>query len=229
MVLQQEQPNTATEYSWSGRFLPSQPSYGRLVSYLRKEWPFAVSLSVEECLELISTLLESPNESTTATVESSYYRSRSLLTAVACALQQGALSRTESRHSSYTPLADYLQPKLSRLDGLASLQRDWDSYGAEPIAARAIGVARRLIQTVAELFSQLAGEDAAPYAVAPLVDGGVQVEWRGRAGAIEVEISPDGTLGYLYVKGHEIDSPHEEQDDVSFPDVLELVAKVIIP
>ena len=54
-----------------------------------------------------------------------------------------------------------------------------------------------MLASVAEQCADLTDERILPWATAPLADGGVQFEWRGPGGAIEVEIAPDGRLGYL--------------------------------
>ena len=97
--------------------------------------------------------------------------------------------------ATQTPLS--FQPTRDTLDELAALPEDWDSYGASPPTARAISAAHGVLANVAERYVDVADEHALPWATAPLADGGVQFEWRGPGGAIEVEIGPDGALNYL--------------------------------
>jgi hypothetical protein len=66
-----------------------------------------------------------------------------------------------------------------------------------------------------------------PYSVVPLSGGGVQVEWRGDAATIEVEISSEGVFGYLLVRGSEPLRDVEERDNVPQSHILELVRSVI--
>ena len=89
------------------------------------------------------------------------------------------------------------QPARHTLDELAALPEDWDSYGARPPTALAISLAHGILANVAERYADVADEHALPWATAPLADGGVQFEWRGPGGAIEVEIGPDGALNYI--------------------------------
>jgi len=60
-----------------------------------------------------------------------------------------------------------------QLDELATLEPNWDSYGAEPIDQRAIITARQMIDGIC---------------VVSLNDGGVQIE----IGCVEIEIAPQG-------------------------------------
>lgn len=100
-----------------------------------------------------------------------------------------ALAATERRLS--------FQSARDTLDELARLPADWDSYGAVPPTAVAMSSAHGLLSSLAEQYAGAADERALPWATAPLADGGVQFEWRGPGGAIEVEIGPDGRLAYL--------------------------------
>jgi hypothetical protein len=72
-----------------------------------------------------------------------------------------------------------------RLALIEELGENWDSYGARAPDAGAAATTRALV-------ARACGDAGdAPYAVAPLVDGRVQVEWRGPGGAVEVEIGSD--------------------------------------
>lgn len=73
-----------------------------------------------------------------------------------------------------------ISKELAQLDEFAKLEPDWDSYGSERISPDAIDQARSLIELVAK------ARGVAPYAVAPVADGGVYVEWRGPNGKLEV-------------------------------------------
>lgn len=78
----------------------------------------------------------------------------------------------------------------ARLDELANLEHDWDSYGADPIHPRALARARRLV----ELISPFLG---APF-ISPLCDGGIDIEWV--SDSIEVSLEVTGTdEGVIYM------------------------------
>jgi hypothetical protein len=86
------------------------------------------------------------------------------------------------------------------LEELAELEADWDTYGGLPPSAHATATAGRAMVAVMERFGSSVGERAAPYAVLPIADGGIQVEWRGLGREIEVSISPSGNISYLLIE-----------------------------
>ena len=94
-----------------------------------------------------------------------------------------------------------LQRAFERLEELTRLGPNWDSYGAEPISPQAIALARQFLTAVAERFAAWAGDRVHPYVIVPLANGGVQLEWRGPGGDLEVEIGPDGHFAYRLITG----------------------------
>ena len=81
---------------------------------------------------------------------------------------------------------------INRLMEFAKLQEDWDSYGAKPISSVAL----------VKVFEVVENINTLPQFVAPIGNGGLQLEWSiQRVGIdvieVEVEIQPDGDLGYL--------------------------------
>lgn len=72
-----------------------------------------------------------------------------------------------------------------------------------------------------------AGQNVIPFAIAPLSGGGIQIEWRLRRGAIEVEIGPT-TFGYLLIKGTGTDRTFLEEDGVSEARILELISSIVV-
>lgn len=118
-----------------------------------------------------------------------------------------------------------LKPIWDRLDKIERLGHNWDSYGARPPAPAAVHSLRQLIEAA---YWQLEGAaNAVPYTVAPLVDGGMQAEWRGPGGALEVEVSPARTLGYLLVTQRDGTEHTTEGDRVSWNDMLRIITAVI--
>ncbi|MGH2352825.1 MAG: hypothetical protein ACRDJN_14550 [Chloroflexota bacterium] len=122
-----------------------------------------------------------------------------------------------------------LEPTWRRLGHIERLGPDWDSYGAKPPAPAAVDAARRVIETVHSTFGPIAADQACPYTVAPMVDGGIQVEWRGPGGAIEVEVGPDATIGYLLERQVGTTEETGEGDDLAEPQILRLVGSVVAP
>jgi hypothetical protein len=118
---------------------------------------------------------------------------------------------------------------LDRIAGFADLAQDWDSYGGAPSSAVARNEAERWVEIVADLFAPRVGPQARPYSVAPLADGGVQLEWRGPGGALEIDVAPDGTLGYLLTNEENSQPAYHEVDDASWSEILRLLIRVFAP
>ena len=114
----------------------------------------------------------------------------------------------------------------SRLDHLGALERNWDSYGAEPISTKAIDVAKVVLCRSIAALRQRGSKNVYPFAIAPVSDGGVQLEWRGRAGFLEIEIAPSGTLSALVSKGESHPSAQKEHSGVSSEDVTAMLLAI---
>src|SRR4051794_29719413 len=84
-----------------------------------------------------------------------------------------------------------LKATIKHIAQFADLEPDWDSYGGDPPSPVARAEAGRWVEIVAELFEARVGNTAVPYSVTLLANGGVQVEWRGRGGIVELEIGPE--------------------------------------
>ena len=125
-------------------------------------------------------------------------------------------------------MESHLEPALQRLDELAQLEPDWNSYGAAAMSPRAIKIAREFLKSVAKRLVDKVGERVRPYVVVPLADGGVQIEWRSPERDLEVEIGPDGTLGYLLIERIGAEEKFNEADAVPEEEVLHIVSKVLM-
>lgn len=132
---------------------------------------------------------------------------------------EGALAASKARLS--------FRPAREALDELARLAENWDSYGASPPTAVAISTAHGLLATVAERYAEAADENALPWATAPLADGGVQFEWRGPGGLIEVEIGPDGSLAYLVERDERTVKRSEPGTRTQVAEVLDELGRVL--
>ena len=126
------------------------------------------------------------------------------------------------KESTIAPCAA-LQPAFERLEELAGLGPGWDSYGAAPISARAIASVRRLLAAIASEVDDPAGDRVRPYVVVPIANGGVQIEWRGPGGSLEVDVGPAGDLGYLLITGEEPARTFEERDGVAEDELVQVV------
>jgi hypothetical protein len=96
-------------------------------------------------------------------------------------------------------IVEELRPALERLAEFATLADDWDSYGAVPITAVAIDVARELAAEIISRHALSIRPEGYTFDVVPLPNGGVQLEWDVAARHLEVAVNPDGELSYLLV------------------------------
>ncbi len=123
---------------------------------------------------------------------------------------------------------DTLEPcfyeAIIRMASYRKLGPNWDSYGAERISEKAIQISGDLLTRIQSEWSIRLGESMKPYFVAPVANGGIQLEWRGDYSEIEVEIGPGGDLGYLLVKGNE---PGKEDENCSIDRILCEIGKVL--
>ena len=116
---------------------------------------------------------------------------------------------------------------LRRLDELQNLPQDWDSYDADPISQNAIATAKSIIISVMKSFGNTIGDVVQLTDVIPIADGGVQLEWVGPHAELEIEISPNGNIGLLYISVSEGRRNYEESKDNSLNDVYTVIAKLI--
>lgn len=85
---------------------------------------------------------------------------------------------------------------IRRLTDLHDLDANWDSYGALPISLRAEAVTRELL--VAFWNAGLIPDDP-DFDLMPVPTGGLQLEWTGTNGELEIEVRSDGSLSILRV------------------------------
>jgi hypothetical protein len=124
-------------------------------------------------------------------------------------------------------LQDASGAALQRLDELALLSPDWDTYGASALSTSAVEASRRLVLDTIQTCWRVAGVNGAPSFIAPIADGGVQLEWDGPTGHLEVEVTPQSSLDYLLVLDSKPDRVFEERHGISHEAVLTLVARVL--
>jgi hypothetical protein len=124
-------------------------------------------------------------------------------------------------------VADALREIDRRMAAIGRLKEDWDSYGAGPPSQLALSKIRSLIADVTGRHLATAGIRSIPFTVAPVPDGGVQAEWRNGPRLIEVEVSPEGSFGYLLLTKQNSGSDAEEHDHVPESKLLELIPSVV--
>lgn len=115
---------------------------------------------------------------------------------------------------------------FERLKELAQLEADWDSYGAKAISSVALVTAFEVLEGVKERLSTKVKEPL-PQFIAPLADGGLQLEWSGQKGDIEIEIYSDGDLGYVLIEGQGTTPKFQEKHHVSLDEVLNLLSQFL--
>ena len=120
-----------------------------------------------------------------------------------------------------------LRPAFARLDELAKLERDWDSYGALPLTSTALDHAAEILRNAAKRFGEHLSERVAPYTVMPIADGGVSLEWRGANSDLQLDVGPSGALSYLLIDRRESERRFEEGYDLTDREALELVRRVL--
>ena len=116
---------------------------------------------------------------------------------------------------------------LERLAALSRLEPDWDSYGALPIAPVALDTARSFVLTTVERFAEGNRDSAVPYTAMPIADGGVSLEWRGPRSSLELDIGPEGTLGYLLIEHTDGGRRFEEASDLTTEQAYDLIGRVV--
>ncbi len=107
-------------------------------------------------------------------------------------------SRAKGRQADQTTESPALPKELSdRLDHLAGLPQNWDSYGASPINPKVIQRVRAILREI--LVS--GGEDVPLPFIAPSGDGGLELEWTSVSGKeLMLELPPgDRPVAFLLV------------------------------
>lgn len=112
------------------------------------------------------------------------------------------------------PIADV----FARLEGLASLETNWDSYGGEALKPA-------VVAPVIELIFKSHRRCSLP-TIHPLSRGGVSLTWKRPDCEFEVQIAGDGTLDALFeniITGEKIEVPRNSR----VADVLPLLTKYL--
>jgi hypothetical protein len=124
-------------------------------------------------------------------------------------------------------IVEELQPALERLAEFATLENDWDSYGAVPITPAAIDVARELAAEIISRHALSLRPAGYTFDVVPLPNGGVQLEWDIGSRHLEIAVDPVGELSYLIVSGAGDARHATSTENVARRDAL-LVAESIV-
>lgn len=79
-----------------------------------------------------------------------------------------------------------------KLDEMALLALNWDSYGALPITPEAIASARLIVRAAT-------AKSSTPEWVVPSVNGGITISWGEEA--IIIDVHPDGIVATFWTDG----------------------------
>lgn len=88
--------------------------------------------------------------------------------------------------------SSWLRRAQQKLKELSELRDNWDSYGSRPIQQKAS-------ETAAKLLTETAKVRLPEPQIFPVPGGGLQLEWDNAKGELELEILPDGEIGFLIV------------------------------
>jgi hypothetical protein len=132
-----------------------------------------------------------------------------------------------SKVTNNTLPKSWLQWASARLDDIATLEPNWNSYGAHRPSPLAIAIASELLLIVDKNLGSVAYERSQPQVVAPRADGGIQIRWGTRPVEIAVHADPSGTLGYLYVERRGDTTSFKEVQSASWDEVLQMIATVV--
>jgi hypothetical protein len=83
-----------------------------------------------------------------------------------------------------------------QLDAMLTLPENWDGYGAAPIRPGPVEFGKEFVRLLSALRQGTHNEDGV--FVTPSRDGGVLIEWDDATAEHELEINPDGSLGFLH-------------------------------
>ena len=136
-------------------------------------------------------------------------------------------STLSSVHRNGVASDGLIWPVLEQIFEFAELEPNWDSYGAQPISLLAVKKAVQLLSQLAAIWPAAVAVSLRPYDVAPLSNGGVQLEWRSSKGSLEVEINPGAGYGYLLSLGQGAERRFEEADHASLTDILHLFPRLL--
>ena len=121
---------------------------------------------------------------------------------------EAAIAAISKASMDVSDRARWQKGALAKLDHIAALETDWDSYGARPISSTVVAFVESLLELVAQ-------PKVPEPAVVPTPDGGVQLEWHIRGLDLEVEVAPSAT-GALLVS-LEDEWAHEAMDETLLP------------
>jgi hypothetical protein len=224
-ILEQNVPTTAS----IGPFAEEGTSNNRTDNpYFEKELPIITPFRSQSVSDYLNKILHSMSSSVIRsltdeiTVRKTAFTYESVLALYERAFGFLKLKEISKSNNGLTQVT-----ALRKLDELKNLPEDWDSYGADPISPNAIAKAKSIITSVMIAFGGIIGNVVQLTDVIPIADGGVQLEWIGPHAELEIEISPNGNIGLLYISVSEDRRNYEESKENSLNDIYTVIAKLI--
>jgi hypothetical protein len=144
-------------------------------------------------------------------------------------LPRGDLAEAITRAEAIAPVRGIMPSTFERLRALIKLEPDWDSRGGRPLSLLSIGKAVDLLLDLTQQRSASTADGLRPFGISPLGDGGIQLEWRGPLGDVEVEIHSDGEYSYLLIERDGNERRFEEVEKASAPEILVLLSRILVP
>ncbi len=86
---------------------------------------------------------------------------------------------------------------VEQLDAMLTLPPNWDGYNADRIEPGPVEVAKEVVRFF-ETFVEHFGPKLRNIQVYPSRVGGVQIEWEDDTNEVELEIDPNGRMGFLF-------------------------------
>jgi len=223
-ILEQNVPTTASAVSFGEEGTSNNRTYN---PYFEKEIPVIPPFSKQNVSDYLNNMLHSMSASVIRSLNDEIaVRGFAFTYEAGLALYEQALGffklKGISKSSGLTQAT-----ALRKLDELKNLPEDWDSYDADPISPIAIAKAKSIITSVMIAFGGIIGNVVQLTDVIPIADGGVQLEWVGPHAELEIEISPNGNIGLLYISGSGDRRNYVESEENSLHDVYVMIAKLI--
>jgi hypothetical protein len=114
------------------------------------------------------------------------------MTGLAQYVDTDAGTQTNTQWERVTPLTGpWVRDAFATIERLSGLQAGWDGYRSPRVSNAAVMGAMRVLDFIASW-------PLAPH-IAPVPNGGLQIEWSARDRALEIEILPDGSAAFLAV------------------------------
>lgn len=98
---------------------------------------------------------------------------------------------------------------LGQIEGLSSLPRNWDSYGASPANRDSLERAQEFIIWL----SSFEGVEMPDVGLTANGNVAFMWEWDNATRNLDIEIQPDGTIGFSYLDGNDESREEDGQTD----------------